>query len=110
MTEKVNHPGHYGGDTPYEVIKVLEAWFSHEEYIGFLKGNAIKYMARHRDKGGAEDLAKAAWYANRLAEFTVLHEKGMPPQPTDKITDQTMRDIRDSMIRMEKRPKGGEYL
>lgn len=66
--EKVNHPDHYGGDTPYEVIKVLEAWFSPDEFIGFLKGNAIKYMARHREKGGAEDLQKAAWYTKRLAE------------------------------------------
>ena len=24
--EQINHPVHYGGDTVYEVIKVIEAW------------------------------------------------------------------------------------
>ena len=26
MKETVNHPQHYGGDTVYEAIKVIEAW------------------------------------------------------------------------------------
>ena len=26
MIETVNHPEHYGGDTPYEAIKVIDAW------------------------------------------------------------------------------------
>lgn len=72
--ERVNHPAHYGGaDNPYEVIKVLRAWLTPEEYRGFLKGNVHKYLARARLKGNAsEDAAKAAWYANALTEF----EKG----------------------------------
>lgn len=70
MAETVNHPDHYGGDTPYEVIKVLEAWLTPEEFAGFLKGNVIKYLARANKKGGgAEDAAKAAWYAARLRNF-----------------------------------------
>ncbi|MDB6104107.1 MAG: hypothetical protein JWO52_4106 [Gammaproteobacteria bacterium] len=69
MSESVNHPQHYGGDTVYEVIKVLEAWLTPDEFIGFLKGNVIKYEARARHKGGAEDAAKAAWYAERLKQF-----------------------------------------
>lgn len=27
MKEEVNHPERYGGDTTYECIKVLEAWY-----------------------------------------------------------------------------------
>lgn len=70
MAETVDHPAHYGGaDNPYEVIKVLEAWLTPEEFVGFLKGNVIKYQARARLKGGAEDCAKAAWYANYLDRF-----------------------------------------
>lgn len=69
MAEQVNHPGHYGGDTTYETIKVLEAWLTPEEYIGFLKGNSIKYQSRHRQKGGAQDLEKSLWYQQRLDEF-----------------------------------------
>lgn len=71
MAEAVDHPAHYGGaDNPYEVIKVLEAWLTPDEYVGFLKGNVIKYQARARLKNGAEDHAKAAWYAARLADFS----------------------------------------
>ncbi|SRR5258708_5939354 len=70
MTEAVNHPAHYGGaDNPYEVIKVLEAWLTREEFVGGLKFNIHKYLARARAKGGAEDIAKAAWYSNYLKDF-----------------------------------------
>lgn len=69
MSEKVNHPAHYGGDTVYEVIKVLQAWLTTDEFIGFCKGNSIKYLARHRSKGGAEDLKKAEWYDKCLNNF-----------------------------------------
>ena len=70
MAEAVNHPAHYGGaDNPYEVIKVLEAWLTRDEFIGFCKGNVIKYDARARAKNGAQDYEKAAWYSARLADY-----------------------------------------
>jgi hypothetical protein len=60
--EMVHHPMHYGGgDNPYEVIKVVEAW-----QLGFHLGNAVKYIARAGKKGDRlEDLKKAAWYLQR---------------------------------------------
>lgn len=69
--ERVDHPAHVGGaDNPFEVIKVLRAWLTPEEFRGFLKGNVHKYLARARLKGNAsEDAKKAAWYAKALAEF-----------------------------------------
>lgn len=63
VVETVNHPAHYGGDTVYETIKVIEAWS-----LGFCLGNAIKYISRAGNKPGAqrtEDLGKAAWYLQR---------------------------------------------
>lgn len=70
MAETVNHPDHYGGaDNPYEVIKVLRAWLTPEEFRGFCKGNVHKYLARANRKGGDEDAAKAAWYARCLDDF-----------------------------------------
>lgn len=59
----VNHPAHYGGDTTYEVIKVIEAWG-----LDFPTGNAVKYIARAGKKDPAaeiEDLKKAVWYLQR---------------------------------------------
>lgn len=66
--ETVNHPSHYGGDTPYEVIKVLEAWLTPEELRGFMNGTMITYIARAGKKPGSselEDMKKTAWWANR---------------------------------------------
>lgn len=56
----VHHPNHYGGDTPYEVIKVIEAWG-----LGFNDGNALKYIRRAGKKdpnNHIEDLEKACEY------------------------------------------------
>lgn len=67
--EKVHHPAHYGGDTTYEVIKVLEAWLTPEEFIGALKFNIVKYQARANRKGGTEDLEKSHTYSQFLVDF-----------------------------------------
>lgn len=68
MSGSVNHPAHYGGENdPYEVIKILKARLTPEEYRGFLKGNIVKYILRAEMKNGAEDYKKASWYAERLA-------------------------------------------
>ncbi len=61
--ERINHPQHYGGDTPYEAIKVIEAW-----NLGFCLGNTVKYISRAGKKDKAkiiEDLEKARWYLDR---------------------------------------------
>jgi hypothetical protein len=63
MSDEVNHPAHYGGDTTYEVIKVIEAWG-----LGFHLGNAVKYIARAGKKDPRkelEDLRKAKFYLDR---------------------------------------------
>lgn len=58
MVEHVDHPDHYGGDTPYEVIKVIEAW-----ELGFALGSALKLIRRAASKGSQlSDLHKARWY------------------------------------------------
>jgi len=62
----VDHPKHYGGDTTYEVIKVLEAW-----ELDFHLGNVVKYVARAGKKNKdteLEDLKKAQWYLERKIE------------------------------------------
>jgi hypothetical protein len=61
----VNHPPHYrqGG---IECIDAIQAALTPEEFRGYCKGNALKYIWRERHKGGAESLAKAQWYISRL--------------------------------------------
>ncbi len=66
MTEEmVDHPNHYGGDSPYEVIKVCEAWELDNDAYLF---NVVKYIARAGKKDvekELEDLKKASFYLDR---------------------------------------------
>ena len=67
MTEKVNHPDHYGGEAnTYEAIKVIEAWD-----LNFHLGNVVKYISRagKKSKNSIEDLKKAEWYLSRYVQF-----------------------------------------
>lgn len=48
--------------------EAMQAWMSHEEFTGFLRGNVIKYIARCNEKGGIEDLEKARHYLDKLIE------------------------------------------
>jgi len=47
----------------------MECWMSREQFAGFLRGNAIKYLARCEYKGGLEDLRKARHYLDKLIEW-----------------------------------------
>ncbi len=71
MNDPINHPPHYGGDSTYEAIKVIEAWG-----LGFCLGNALKYICRAGRKGTESriaDLQKARWYLDR--EITNAEQK-----------------------------------
>lgn len=67
MTDMVNAPPHYR-QGEIECIDAIRAALTPEEFRGYCKGNALKYVWRERHKGGAESLAKAAWYLARIAE------------------------------------------
>jgi hypothetical protein len=64
--DPVNSPSHYtsGG---IETIDYMQAKLTPDEFIGYLKGNVIKYTSRAGKKiDMKEDYAKAQWYMNRL--------------------------------------------
>lgn len=63
--ENVNHPDHYNAGG-IECIDAIHAALTPEEFRGFCKGNALKYVWREGMKGGSEDLRKAAWYLGHL--------------------------------------------
>lgn len=71
--DKVNHPSHYtsGG---IECIDAIRESMSPEEFQGYCKGNAIKYLWRWRQKGGVEDLEKADVYLRWLIESAAKEE------------------------------------
>lgn len=66
--DEVDCPKHYNNGK-VEAIEAIKASMSHDEYLGYLKGNAIKYLWRYRYKGKPlQDLQKAAWYLDKLQE------------------------------------------
>jgi len=72
VEDVVNKPKHYNqGDI--ECIDAIEAMLTHEEFIGYLRGNSLKYRWRFRYKNGIEDLRKAEWYEKKLLK--VLEDK-----------------------------------
>lgn len=68
MSDPVNAPEHYtaGG---IEAIDYLAAKLTPEQFVGFCRGNAMKYLSRAGMKGNAaQDYRKAAWYCERAAQ------------------------------------------
>lgn len=49
--------------------KPIEVWdFVHQNGLGYLAGNAVKYLSRYKEKNGVEDLRKAIHYIEKLIE------------------------------------------
>ena len=63
--DMVNSPPHYQGDG-IECIDAIRAALTPEEFRGYCKGNGLKYIWRELNKGGDQDIAKAAWYMNQI--------------------------------------------
>lgn len=65
----------------YKRCKIQPAEFIHANGLGYFEGCAIKYVVRHRDKGGADDLRKAIHYMEMLLELEYGETKKDPAQP-----------------------------
>jgi hypothetical protein len=73
-------PKHYtaGG---IEVIDIIEAKLTKEEYIGYLKGNIIKYTLRSSFKGNlVQDMEKADVYKNWLLQQVIEEDDEIDPK------------------------------
>ena len=57
------------GGNHYSKYKIQPTEFIHKNNISFIEGNIIKYVLRHKDKNGIEDLKKAKHYIDLLIEF-----------------------------------------
>ena len=64
MTDNINPPHYKRGSI--ETIDAIEAMVDGwPPETAYRLGNVLKYLWRHREKGGVESLRKAAWYLNR---------------------------------------------
>lgn len=79
------HDAHYANMAGLEPIELMQLVMSREEFIGFLKGNIIKYTMRagHKQGEAAEkDIAKAKRYKQWLMEMLYI-EKIIDPKKED---------------------------
>jgi hypothetical protein len=56
------------GGAHYKKYKIQPSRFINENKILFAEGNAIKYICRHQDKDGKQDLEKAIHYIQMIIE------------------------------------------
>ena len=59
-----------------EVISILKAYLSEEEFRGFLLGNILKYLFRFESKNGKIDILKAHTYLKWLIDEMESIERG----------------------------------
>ena len=69
------------GGSHYKDMKIQPAQFINENNLPFAEGNAIKYICRHKDKGGKEDLKKAKHYIDMIIERDYSDEPNLRPLP-----------------------------
>ena len=62
--------GNHYKDMPIQPWHVMEAVLTYDEFVGFLKGNIIKYSLRAGRKDGSDDAGKAKHYLQKLREVT----------------------------------------
>lgn len=74
ISDNVNHPTHYN-KYPVEVIESIKNLSTHEQFVGYLRGNITKYLARYSFKNGKEDLKKAKYYLEQLIDFEYGSDK-----------------------------------
>jgi len=53
----------------YKNMKIQPIEFIHANNIPFIEGCVIKYVCRHRSKGGKSDIEKAIHFLELLLEF-----------------------------------------
>ena len=84
--DTVNHPAHYTTGCGFECIEMMEMVFGKEAVIDYCVVNAFKYIWRHKQKNGTEDIAKAEWYLKYACKLT---EGGLRRHLTaiNKMTD-----------------------
>ena len=54
------------GGSHYLKMKIQPSEFANKNNLPFAEGNAIKYICRHKYKGGKEDLEKAKHYIEMI--------------------------------------------
>ena len=69
------------GGAHYLKFKIQPSEFANKNNLKFAEGNAIKYICRHADKGGKQDLLKAKHYIDMIIERDYPDTPNLKPLP-----------------------------
>lgn len=115
VNDPVNHPSHYC-DGGIETIDYIRAKLTPEEYRGYLRGTALKYLSRAGKKDGedaSKDFKKALVYVGWLEQSGVVKRAEAPSIPRmSKDTLEKLSEIirrESSVSRMPARDTGTDY-
>lgn len=101
MNDPVNNPKHYEFYPDMDAIEVIRRTLSYQEYIGYLKGNALKYRLRAGDKGDTQqDIDKSNWYRKALRDV-------LPNESAQAVSADVTPECGEAIPEI---PKGGETV
>ena len=91
------NPPHYKNKS-IETIEAIKSQMTEAEFIGYLKGTIIKYIARMGIKiptleGAREDVAKAHWYIEYLLKTLTDLIKKHNKDPNRDLTDKELDEL-----------------
>ena len=79
--DDVQNPIHYNQGN-FECIEGIEAMLTPQEYIGYLRGNSLKYRWRYPYKNGIQDIIKAEYYEKKLMRQLDMYPENYQVEPT----------------------------
>ena len=80
--DNINHPSHYE-TAGVECIEAMELTQGREAVKNFCLCNAYKYLWRHKNKNGLEDIKKARWYLDRY----ITMQEGVIADTVDELRE-----------------------
>tara|TARA_R110000803_G_C11796791_1_gene298833 strand:+ start:213 stop:533 length:321 start_codon:yes stop_codon:yes gene_type:complete len=86
----VQHGGNHYTKQPIQTWDYITA-----NNFTYLEGNVIKYISRHRNKGGLEDLKKARHYIDKIIEvmYTKAVRASTTTDPRKEAIEETIEDV-----------------
>lgn len=90
MSDNINHPSHYE-TAGIECIEAMEITQGREAVKSFCLCNAYRYLWRHKNKNGLEDLKKARWYLDRYITMQTEDDKAIRAEIKEICEDELRR-------------------
>ena len=81
------------GGNHYIKCGIMPTTYIRANNLDFFEGNIVKYITRHKDKGGAEDIKKVIHYAEMILEEVY----GLKRTPIEAIPESTALSTEDLM-------------